>query len=194
MANSEFGDLFEKLDNGLVDQGKALSPEEKEQLLMAFCRVQKPEERHMIEFIVMKSDGRKGGVSRKPGNITLNWRMLFGALPGIALTGVGVTSNSWILIFGALVIWKDLYATAKVELDPEHAIAMNVMWNNHDGKKRISEDEARSLTNEALDKFDLNQVSKSTFAGIIDDLSNSGCIELSNGEIWLREWIQRRWP
>lgn len=194
MANSEFGDLFEKLDNGLVDQGKALSPEEKEQLLMAFCRVQKPEERHMIEFIVMKSDGRKGGVSRKPGNITLNWRMLFGALPGIALTGVGVTSNSWILIFGALVIWKDLYATAKVELDPEHAIAMNVMWNNHDGKKRISEDEARSLTNEALDKFDLNQVSKSTFAGIIDDLSNSGCIELSNGEIWLREWIQRSWP
>jgi len=194
VANSEFGDLFEKLDNGLVDQGKALSPEEKEQLLMAFCRVQKPEERHMIEFIVMKSDGRKGGVSRKPGNITLNWRMLFGALPGIALTGVGVTSNSWILIFGALVIWKDLYATAKVELDPEHAIAMNVMWNNHDGKKRISEDEARSLTNEALDKFDLNQVSKSTFAGIIDDLSNSGCIELSNGEIWLREWIQRSWP
>ena len=98
------------------------------------------------------------------------------------------------LVFGALVIWKDLYTTTKVELEPPHAIAMKVMWNNHDGMRRISEDKARSFTNEALDEFNINQVSEGNFAKIFDDLSVAGCIELSDGEIWLQEWIRRSWP
>jgi hypothetical protein len=93
-----------------------------------------------------------------------------------------------------LVIWKDLYSTSQVELGPQHATAMLTMWNNHDGRKRISEEKARELTNEALAQFDMNRTSPATFANIIDDLTLAGCVELSDGEIWLREWIRRSWP
>ncbi len=196
MAGEKHEGLAEKIDAGLGDD-ESLPIAAKEALIAAFCHVRPPEipeVEHRIDYIRVFDGGRKGGVSIKPGNVTLNWRKLIGSLPGIVLTGAGATTSPWLIVLGALVIWKDLYSTSRVDLGPLHATAMLTMWNNHDGRNRISEEEARELTNEALEKFDLNQTSPATFASIINDLSLTGCVELSDGEIWLREWIRRGWP
>jgi hypothetical protein len=37
----------------------------------------------------------------------------------------------------------------------------------------------------------LSQLCTFEFADIITDLNRVGCLELENGEIWLREWIRR---
>jgi hypothetical protein len=193
VTDTELDKLIRKLED--VSGGShSLSEEQNTNLLKAFCQVKPPvipEAEYRMELIVLSSGGRKGGVSIKPGNVTLNWRKLIGSLPGIVLTGAGAATNPWLFILGALVIWRDLYSTSRVELSPQHATTILTMWNNHDGSKRISEDKARTLTNKALAEFDLNLVSETTFAIIIDDLSQSGCVELSDGEIWLREWIRR---
>lgn len=197
MTADRIDELVKKLDAGL-ESPERLSDSEKDGLIAAFCRVKPPkipkdEELRYHRFRIVYG-GRRGGVSIKPGNIILNWRKLIGALPGIALTGAGAATSPWLIILGALVIWKDLYSTLRVELEQQHATAMLVMWKNHNGKQWISEEKARILTNEALADFDLNQVSESNFAKIIDDLSKAGCVELSDGQIWLRERIQRSWP
>ena len=188
--------LIGKLEN-VSDESLSLSKDEKSALLEAFCRVDPPtvpETEHRMELILVSGGGRKGGVSVKPGNISLNWPKLISALPAIVLTGAGAAANPWLICLGALVIWRDLYSTAKIDLGQQHAVAILTMWENHDGNRRISEETARRLTNNALAEFDLNELSQGTFAKIIDDLSAAGCIKLSEGEIWLREWIRRRWP
>ncbi|RVU36707.1 hypothetical protein EOI86_16165 [Hwanghaeella grinnelliae] len=188
--------LINKLES-VNDGTHSISKDQCYDLLQAFCRVKPPKTpkaEHTVEFIILSSGGRRGGVSVKPGNITLNWSKLLGALPGIVLTGAGATANGWFIFLGALVIWKDLYATSKVKLDPPHAIAMLTMWENHDGSRRISEDKARRMTNKALANLNMNELSEGTFAQVVDDLCEIGCITLSEGEIWLREWIRRNWP
>lgn len=188
--------FIETMNAGL-NGNESLSEAAKEAIIAAFCRVKPPEipeaERY-IHMIVLNDSGRKGGVSIKPGNVVLNWKRLISALPGIALTGAGATASPWLIILGALVIWKDLYSTSRVELGAQHAAAMLTMWSNHDGRERISEEKARLLTNETLAQFDMNQISETNFARILDELSKAGCIELSDGQIWLREWIRRSWP
>jgi len=196
VTDSGLDRLIKRLE--CVSDGKhSLSEEQSSNLLQAFCQIKPPKipeaERHM-ELIVLSGGGRRGGVSIKPGNITLNWKQLVGALPGIALTGVGVASSPWLICLGALVIWKDLYASSKVELRRSHAIAIATMWQNEDGKRRISEEKARRLTNKALVEADMNELGDASFAQVVDDLCKIGCIELSDGEIWLREWIRRNWP
>lgn len=119
---------------------------------------------------------------------------LFGALPGMILTGAGAITSPWLIVLGALVIWKDLYSTVRIELQPRHAIALNAMWDNHDGRKRISEYDAEKFTNLALTKADINPLNTANFARVVDDLAKIGCVEIKSGEIWLREWIRRQWP
>lgn len=133
-------------------------------------------------------------VSIKPGNIILNWRKLIGAILGMALTGAGAATSSWFIVLGALVILRELYSISKIELSQMHAATMIVMWENHDGRHRISEARARELIDKAFLKMGVNQTNEETFARIVDDLTSVGCIQISNGEIWLREWISRDWP
>lgn len=195
MTNPELQALIEKLE-GVTDGKHSLSRKQNNDLLDAFCRINPPAipeaERHM-ELIIVSSGGRRGGVSIKPGNIILNWSNLLSAIPSIALTSVGTWSNPYLFFLGALVIWKDFYAASKVEIDKIHAIAIVTMWKNCDGNRFISEKTAKELTNKALKESDMNQLSDFSFARVVDDLSNIGCIQILDGKIWLREWIRRNW-
>ena len=71
---------------------------------------------------------------------------------------------------------------------------MKAMWVNHDGEQKIVEERARIMTNKALEEYNFNSLSKKNFANIVDHLHNIGCVEISSGVIWLREWIRREWP
>lgn len=189
-------ELRQKVNTGLP-RGLKLTEEEIDRIISGFVQIKPPEMPKLennYQLIVLNAAGRQGGASIKPGNITLNWRRLICLLPSGTLTAVGSFTSWWLAVLGALVIWKDLYSTAKVSLEPHHAIAMLQMWENHDGNQKITEEKARVLTNKALSDFDMNQVSEKTFARVITELSEMGCVELSDGKIWLREWVRRGWP
>tara|TARA_Y100001947_G_C10292299_1_gene283425 strand:- start:97 stop:696 length:600 start_codon:yes stop_codon:yes gene_type:complete len=198
MSRSGLDGLVSKLENVKYDT-HSLSRDECHKLVTAFCRVTPPKVQktpripNTTELIILSSGGLRGGTSVKPGNITLNWKNLFSALPGMVLTGVSVAAHPWLIVLGALVICIDLNAKAKVKLDPHHAIAMLAMWENHNGRRQISESTARQLTNKALVKFDMNELSERTFAKVVEELCEIKCIELIEGEILLRETISKKW-
>jgi hypothetical protein len=151
-----------------------------DKIVEEFCRIKQPEieSREIPMALVLIGDnGRRGGASIKPGNIRLNWRELLGALPSMVLTGVGVAAIPWLIVLGALVIWKDLYAAVWIDLEPRHAIAFKAMWDNHDGRNRISEVDAATFANTALVEADQNTLSTKNFAAVVEDLAKIGCVE-----------------
>ena len=161
-------------------------------VVCSFCDITEPEEWLTIERITLDREGRGGGTSRKPGNIVLNWRKLFRTVPSIALAGAGAASLPWLFPLAALHIWCEVRAQSEVELSPQHAITMKAMWENHDGRRRISEADALQATNRQLLEFEFNSLNKRNFAELVDDLVRIGCIKLDEGSIWLREWTRRR--
>ncbi|MBL6432190.1 MAG: hypothetical protein HPM95_18095 [Alphaproteobacteria bacterium] len=112
-------------------------------------------------------------------------------MPGMILTGVGTATSPWLMVLGALVIWRDLYTSMKIELDYRHASAMLAMWDNHDGRKWISEDRARAVTNARLESFGFPVLDEGAFADVITELAKAGCIRIERGRIRLKEWIRR---
>ncbi|MBZ0218058.1 MAG: hypothetical protein K8F25_15990, partial [Fimbriimonadaceae bacterium] len=196
MSNSPPSDLASKLDEALSKFGE-LSGQQNSDLIEGFCTITPPnipDVDRTMDWVTIRDRGRRGGQVVRPGNILLNWSKLFRALASMVLTGAGAAANPWFVVLGGLVIWNDLYGMAKIDLDPEHAVAFQAMWQNHDGQQRISEDKAWKLTNGALKELDLNRLNKANFAMIVDELSRIGCVEIKDGEIWLRQWIRRGWP
>lgn len=160
-----------------------------------FCRVKEPEVKSRIGKMEYLVPGRRSWEmeSIKPGNIILNWRQLLGSIPAVGLTIAGV-GTSWILVvLAALDVWQKLYSSAKVKLEKEQAVAIRQMWDHHDGTQHISEEKALQVTNEALASFGFAELDREKFAGVIDDLVRIGCVEITEGRIWLREWIRRPW-
>ena len=102
VAGERHEGFVEKIDAGIGDR-ETLPIAAKDALVAAFCHVRPPEipevERR-IDYIRVFDGGRKGGVSIKPGNVTLNWRKLIGSMPGIALTGAGAATSPWLIILG----------------------------------------------------------------------------------------------
>ena len=197
MSDDSEHNFFEKSILTGLPEDYQLDKSLTEKIVHEFCRIKEPEIKSTelrMDFVRIGDTGQKGGTSVKPGNILLNWRKLFGALPGMVLTGVGVATNPWLVVLGALVIWKDLYATIRIELEPKHAIVFKAMWDNHNGRNRISEVDAAKFANSALNDADHNTLNSKNFASVVEDLAKIGCIEIKNGEIWLREWIRRNWP
>jgi hypothetical protein len=145
-----------------------------------------------IDFFTINKDSNSFSVSGstiKPGNIFLNWRKLLNKLPEMVLTGSGTTSV-WLAPFAALQIWNILWSNARIEVTPNHAIAMLVMWNNRDGRNKITEENAFAGFSKFLQKEGLPSLDKREYAKIIDDLVRIETIEITEGVVWLREWVK----
>jgi hypothetical protein len=173
----------------------AISEEQKEKLLSSFVQIREPEpEERTFGLIVLSDHKMGGGASCKPGNIVLNWRRLFNSFPGLAAGIVGAGNSTCLLALAALGIWMELYSAAKITLDTNQAVAMKAMWDNVGGRQRISEDLAFKKTNEMLKDFGFPPIENVAFANVINSLERIGCLEITDGDIWLREWIKRAWP
>ena len=131
------------------------------------------------------------GVTIKPGNIRLNWRKLFEKAPELVLTGAGVT-QLWLIPFAALYLWNLVWSLAKIELSPDHGSTMYALWNVAPARRRFAEADALEAVNRFRAESSVRSVSSDEFAVVVNDLVRLDCIELSDGEIWLREWIRKR--
>jgi len=130
---------YEKLENkkneiiGIVHELFTEDDKTAISLVDSFCRLTPPEkEKFVMEYITVNSLGRRGGKSRKLGNFVLNWRELFNDLPDLVLTAAGVAAEPKLIFFAALSIWNKIWCHSSIELTPEHATVLYVLWQGRD--------------------------------------------------------------
>jgi hypothetical protein len=142
-----------------------------------------------VEYI-KGPDPTAGGITFKPGNIRLNWRKLFEKAPELVLTGAGVT-QVWLVPFAALYLWNLVWSLAKIEITPAQAMTMHALWNAGERAKPFAESEALKIVNAFCQTCGSAPLSASDFAKVVNDLVALDCIELTEGTIWLREWVKK---
>jgi hypothetical protein len=168
----------------------SLEPSDAETLIETFVTLTAPlDPPVVIRYITIGDLGKGGGSSRKPGNVTLNWKNLFELVPDITLAGAGAVGVPWLIPFAALYIWMKLWKTTEINLTEEDAFVIYSLWTHRDAGKKIPENEA-FLKTEALAKRHGIPLTKKRFTEIISKLLALECIELDSGVIWLREWVR----
>ena len=144
-----------------------------------------------VHLITMSPFGRGGGISRKPGNIYLNWRNLIQLITDIAITAHGVTTGrTWVLPFIALHVWNTLWSKARVDFDQKDAMTIHALWKNRNSENKITEAAGLEKTNASLHEMKMDQLSKSEYTKIINRFLDLDCIEIEDGIIWLRESVK----
>jgi len=167
-----------------------IAPEDAKQIFDNFITISSPLNPPIaIEFMVMSRLGSGGTSSRKPGNIRLNWRQLFELVPDVTLAGAGAAGARWLIPFAALYIWMKLWNVATIEIEEKDAFVLYSLWLHRNEKKRIPEDEAFLKTELLAKKHGLPLLTKQQFDEAINKLLSLECLEVDNGDIWLREWI-----
>ena len=156
----------------------------------SMCDIILPNAPHIMELIILDS---KSAISVKPGNILLNWRKLFDNIPDVVLTGAGVEAAPWLWPFAGLAIWNKVWSQIKIDLSEYHAVSMYAMWKNKNNKNCIDLSTARRKTNEILKLNNKNILKKREFYDILQDLTRMKCIEIDKGEVWLREWVIKKY-
>jgi hypothetical protein len=143
-----------------------------------------------MELIVMSRLGQDGSKSRKPGNVTLNWRRLFELVPDATLAGASATEARWLIPLAALYIWMKLWKVATIDIEEGDAFVLYSLWLHRSEKKRIAEEEAFSRTKSLAEKHELPVLTRKKFDQAINKLLSLECIEMDEGVIWLREWVR----
>lgn len=166
--------------------------EHAERIVNAFCSVSPPLEPPMvIEMITLHSGGRRGGNSRKPGNIVLNWRRLVQDSADLVLTGAGVVATPWLIPLAALSIFNKLWAHSSIDVSREQAACLFAMWHHRDENNRIEIDRAHSESAALFEVFTWPSLGRAEFDAVLHDLVQMRCVELPGaGTIWLREWVR----
>ncbi len=162
-------------------------------VLQSFARIKDPSIQGNLSTnveVLRPDDSGTGAVSIKPGNIRLNWRKLFEKIPELVLTGAGVT-QVWLIPFAALYLWNLVWSLSKIEITPAQAMTMYALWSDGRPSRRFPETEALEIVNAFRTKDGHNTLTSSEFALVVNDLVALDCIELEDGEIWLREWVQK---
>lgn len=170
--------------NGQLEQATAV--------IDAFVRLTPPSEpKLVIEMITASSAGRGGGVSRKAGNIVLNWRRLIDVVPDATVAAAGATSASpWLLPLIALYVWNKLWRGAEEHLDEIEACVIVALWKNRNHDNKISEDDGFAHTNSLRRTYGLVELSQAEYVTATNRLLKIDCIEIDDGIIWLREWVR----
>ena len=165
-----------------------------EEIFSSFIKITPPEvEPTHIRFITLKNRIENGARSIKPGNLILNWKNLFDNLPNIVFTGVAAINLEILIPFAALNLWNIVWSNLKIEISINHAISLYVMWINRDRFNKISEEKAFKVANQYLKENTFSELTKKEFIGIVDELCNMACIELNEGNIWLRESVKTKY-
>ena len=134
----------------------------------------------------------KNGSSIKPGNIVLNIKELIEAIPEVVSIGAGmVCDNLVITVCGAFSLWLKLRDIATVSITKEQAFTIVALWKSCNSAHKISLDDGFIATNVLLKQYGESEITNLKYNIVIDLLIKMQCIELTEGIIWLREWISR---
>jgi hypothetical protein len=171
-----------------------LSNEDVSKIIEAFSDVTPPKKpKEIFQHISISSlNTAPSAYSRKPGNILLNWRKLMIIIPDITLAGYGVSnlgSNYIPIALAGLYIWGKIWCGSKEELSDSEATIIIALWKNRDNKNEILESEGFIKTNELRSNLSLSPLTSGQFTSAINRLMKIDCIELSQGMIWLREYV-----
>src|SRR4051794_6792381 len=129
---------------GLIAQGlEGMPPEEATQLAAAaagdLADGKAPKwEAPPLEKGTMRSGGRGGGGTSKPGNIVLNVGQLVRALATGALTVAGTMATPWTLLVGALITWDSLWSCLKLEINEAQACVLWSLWQVRDDRNTVA--------------------------------------------------------
>jgi hypothetical protein len=159
-------------------------------LVDAFADITPPE-LPGLELITINSLYRPTARSRKPGNLLLNWRKLMDIVPDVTLASAGAVGLPvWAIPLAALYVWNKVWRGTSEEFTQTEATIILALWKNRNGENRISEDDGFSKTNSVRTATGLSPLTRGDYIEAIDRLIRIQCIELTNGIIWLREWIR----
>lgn len=156
-----------------------------------FATVTEPESTFLMHQVTLHSGG--GGVSRKPGNIVLNWRKLFDVGPDALVAGSAIESNTpFVRGLIGLYVWNKVWRGAEEVLSDAEASVIESLWLDHGRNRRVTSDDAFTAVNGARRVAGLTELARGDFERTIDRLIAMHCVEVENDEIWLREWVRRK--
>ncbi len=149
----------------------------------------------MMQFLTMDSlRNYRDGRSIKPGNILLNIRKLMETIPEVVTVGAGmVCDNLIVTICGALSLWIKLRDIATINISKEQAFAIVALWRNCNSCHQISLNDGFVATFDLFNQYGEPELTISKYNMIIDSLVKIESIELTEGIIWLREWISKKY-
>jgi hypothetical protein len=183
---------IETLVVAFADEHSPLNASQAKKLIGTFITLTPPLKPPLLmDYMTVGSLGRGGTVSRKPGNITLNWRRLIELIPDVTLAGATAaeTQTPWLVLIAALYIWTKLWKAASIKLDEQHALVVYSLWLHRNSENKILEEDAFLKTNELAQKHNRPVLNKEKFTRIINKLLSIDCIEIDGGVIWLCEWV-----
>jgi hypothetical protein len=172
----------------LPDVGSA---EMKSRILDSFCALTPPiNPPALMTLVTIQSAGKGGGVSRKLGNLRLNWKKLFSELSDVILTTVGANDHPYLIPLAALSLWNKLWAHSHIKLTKELASTLFVMWQKCDTSHEISKKKAYAEANDLFRTFGWPSITLIDFDDYIKSLIDMQCVEMKGNQLWLREWVK----
>lgn len=153
------------------------------------------EESPMMQMLTIDSlKDFNTGKSIKPGNIKLNIRHLLESMPEITTSIVEIATDIPILkVCAALNIWKIIRDIISVEITKEQAIAIIALWENCNHQHRITLEDGFDCFKTLYTNIEKSECTWEQYLKIINDLEKIDSIELDENEIWLREWVSKRY-
>lgn len=161
-----------------------------------FLQIQAPlEEPPMMQFLTLDSlKNYNTGSSIKPGNIKLNIKNLIDNIPSIGEIIISIWAESIELkICAALNLWKALKDISTISITKDQAFVIVALWKNCNSYHKINLNTGYNVTKDLFQKFQEPIPSYEKYNQIIDALIKLECIELTDEEIWLREWISKNY-
>ena len=165
-----------------------------ERVVDHFCMLSPPMSPPVLMHMIRLNDfGRGGGESRKPGNLALNWHRLKREFPDIVMNTAGAIAVPWLIPFAALSIWNKVSSQATIELRKEHSTCLCAMWFRCDQNHHIDRETALRESGELFRIYGWPPLTGLQFDSYLQDLVAIECIEITNQQIWLREWIRKNY-
>ena len=132
----------------------------------------------MMQLMTMREGGRRGGKTRKQGNVILDLRKLMGLVAGGTLTIAGATALPMLAPFAILAIWQQLTESLEIEVSEMDA---SVLWSMHlhsDDDGRIDGGEPLlALANAERAQYQRRPISRSELDDCLRNLAKLRCIE-----------------
>jgi hypothetical protein len=167
-----------------------------EAALNAFSRVTPPEEPEFSIGLITVSSlySAPTASSRKPGNVLLNWKKLTDIVPDLSLAGLGAATLPipvvWSAVLEGLYVWNKIWRGSVEEFSDTEATTILALWKARNGENKTLEDDGFNKVNALRSSYSLPSLSRGQYTAAINRLVQIRCIELDNGVVWLREWVE----
>jgi hypothetical protein len=164
-----------------------------ERLVDSFCALTPPlDPPVVIQYITIHSRGTGGGMSRKAGNLWLNWRKFASEFGDLSLTVAGVVAEPRLAPLAALSIWNKVWTHSALKLSRDHPTVLYAMWQGRGKDNTLSEADAIEKSGVMFQLNGWLPLDRNGYVAILNDLEKLQCIERKEPEvIWLREWVKK---